>query len=140
MRKILLSVLLVVLLFILVDTVNVNHEKRQSFLGQGEKRQSFLGQGEKRQALRGPGEKRQELNGQELKGQGEPCKTDDDCACPFACRIHGEDTFKCQLTDTRKKGESCYPCDNNPNSACKEGLKCFLLTGRESNDFVMMHN
>ncbi|CAG8626491.1 91_t:CDS:2, partial [Cetraspora pellucida] len=113
-------------------------EKRQVLRGLGEKRQEFSGQGEKRQVLRGPGEKRQEPGDEpgdepgEDPGEdptsgehGQPCTDDSDCLCPFVCRVRGEDTLKCQLTDTRGKGELCdIGCGENPNAACKEGLQC----------------
>ncbi|CAG8726511.1 17236_t:CDS:2, partial [Racocetra fulgida] len=67
-------------------------------------------------------------------GQGAKCGSDNDCACPFICRFGGEDTYKCQITDTRGYDEACGFCNftlevvpitsGMKNSACKEGLKC----------------
>ncbi|CAG8647316.1 6129_t:CDS:1, partial [Gigaspora rosea] len=54
-------------------------------------------------------------------GQGQHCTgANDDSKCDTQiCRIKGEDTYKCQLTDERGEGENCIN-----NYACKIELIC----------------
>ncbi|CAG8812691.1 28490_t:CDS:1, partial [Racocetra persica] len=59
---------------------------------------------------------------EEKGGHGAKCNVDDDCACPFDCRFRGEDTFKCQTTDTRGFEEACPACSDG--LVCKACLRC----------------
>ncbi|RIB25018.1 hypothetical protein C2G38_2031448 [Gigaspora rosea] len=79
---------------------------------------------------------RNDLKKRQALVQGQPCNdprcdklcTDSMCVtlcndslCDTGiCRIKGEDTHKCQITDQRDEGE---PCLQNGN-ACKVGLSC----------------
>ncbi|CAG8810036.1 20166_t:CDS:1, partial [Gigaspora rosea] len=53
--------------------------------------------------------------------QGQPCSgVGDDAFCATGiCRIKGEDTGKCQISDEREIGD---PCPST--AACKAGLEC----------------
>ncbi|CAG8462842.1 7482_t:CDS:2 [Racocetra persica] len=58
----------------------------------------------------------------EKRGLGAKCKADSDCGCPYVCRFGGQDTYKCQITDTRGYQEACPRCPGI--KACAKGLRC----------------
>ncbi|RIB02334.1 hypothetical protein C2G38_2228105 [Gigaspora rosea] len=82
-------ILFVILFFVLTNAVSINLKKRQDF-------SSFF-------------------------GQGHNCTDEnDDLKCiTLICRIKGEDTHKCQISDERDVGETCLS-----DEACKAGLVC----------------